>query len=132
MPLFESHLVPEDPQHEEFAEMGNRAYALLKARIVPEIEMEGTVSFVLRGYVRCYFQAHIRRTLMFIEGAVDACHRRRGLIALSNIRAVYETVASLCDFSVGFQELLDARDLDGLQTFAHTKCFLRGLRSLSA
>jgi hypothetical protein len=53
---------------------------------------------LVRAQTRIFFQGHIRRCLMFIEGGNEAHLSGRDLVSITCARAIYETVACVFDF----------------------------------
>jgi hypothetical protein len=95
----------------------------LIARRVPKIAREEPSGFRLSNMIRAYTQVQLRRSLVFLEAALDEQKKQRGLVTLSNIRNVYETIAVYYEFERKLMPLLDAGDLDAVVEFVHRSAF---------
>jgi len=76
-----------------------------------------------RNLVRSYIQAHIRRSLTFIEGGHAEFYSGRSLVADACARANYENVAAFCDFAKNLIPLLEAGDNAVIRKFVEMRAF---------
>lgn len=93
----------------------------LRMRLVDEIKLSILPPLLLRSSAQAFFQGHIRRSLMFIEGGHDAYLAKRGLVAVACSRAVYETVACVFDFCDKFNDHLIENDFPKTASFLFSR-----------
>jgi hypothetical protein len=129
MPLFdESHLPPGIP--EEFMHGMNTVIAGLRGRLVKEIILpEGPLGLRVPNLVRGYLQAHLRRMLTFLDGGHAEYLAGRPLMTELATRAIYENVASLCDFTDKLKPLCEAVDYDGIEKHVTKAAFVTRIPS---
>jgi hypothetical protein len=103
----------------------------LRARRVERIEVpEPGSRFQLSNTIRAYNQAHLRRALMFIEAAHHHVSSGSGLVALTAVRCVFETVANFLDFEGELQALLSEGDLKKIHEFMRNRAHATRLENL--
>jgi hypothetical protein len=102
----------------------NGAIDRLRSRVVDEIDHSCIIPYILlRSSVQMFFQGHIRRALMFIEGGHDAYWAGRGLVTYACARAIYETVACVIDFCDGLSDRLAKGDFEKTVVFVNERQF---------
>ncbi len=129
MPLFdESHLPPEGSQ--ELLDSVNGVIARLRGKLVKEIVLpEGPLGLRVPNLVRGYLQAHLRRMLTFLEGGHAEFVAGRPLMTDLATRAIYENVASLCDFIDKLKPLCEAVDYAGIEKHVSKAAFVTRIPS---
>jgi hypothetical protein len=111
MALFdESHLPPE--MSLELLHGVNAIIARLRGKLVKEIVLPEGLR--VPNLVRGYLQAHLRRMLTFLDGGLAEYVAGRPLMTDLATRAIYENVASLCDFVDKLKPLCEAVDYAGI------------------
>jgi hypothetical protein len=111
-PLFDGAKIPPEVLSPAGVAHVNKIIEDLRGRLVDSIQLaEPASGFRLSNMVRSYTQAHLRRSLMFIEAAHDEFFAGRGMVALSCVRSIFENVAVYCDFERQLQPLLTAGDI---------------------
>ncbi|MGE0163098.1 MAG: hypothetical protein AB7S71_08170 [Dongiaceae bacterium] len=84
----------------------------------------------MSNLIRAYSQAHLRRSLMFIAAAHHHIYSDSGLVALTAVRCVFETVANFLDFESKLQALLSKGDLQEIHDFVKARTFATRLEDL--
>ncbi|HMJ42414.1 MAG TPA: hypothetical protein VK522_09055 [Pseudolabrys sp.] len=110
MPLFEVSKISEMGASPEIASFANEGIDKLRARLVNEIAVSVLPNRIVKSMVQVFFQGHIRRSLMLIEGGYEAYQSGRGLVVYICARAIYETVACVLDFCDKLTDHLVAGD----------------------
>ena len=96
----------------------------LQARLVNELDTSCVLpDVIVQSSVQVFFQGHIRRALMFIEGGHDAYLAGRGLVAYACARAIYETFACVLDFCNKLTVHLADGDFEKTVAFIHERQF---------
>ncbi len=124
----ESQLPPGMP--EELLHGVNGVVARLRGKLVKEIVLpEGLLGLRVPNLVRGYLQAHLRRMLTFLEGGHAEYLAGRPLMTELATRAIYENVASLCDFTDKLKPLCDAVDYAGIEKHVSKAAFVTRIPS---
>jgi hypothetical protein len=84
---------------------------------------ERGIDLLVPNLVRCYFQAHIRRCLMFVEAGAAEIDAGRPLAAELCTRAIYENIATICDLSDKIAPLCEAVDYAGVERLVTQAAF---------
>lgn len=96
----------------------------LRGRLLDRIEVqEPEGRFRVSNLIRVYNQAHLRRSLMFIATAHHHVYSGCGLVALTAVRCIFETVANFLDFENKLQVLLSEGDLQEIHDFVKARTF---------
>ena len=96
----------------------------LRARRLDLIEVQEPESRLrVSNMVRIYNQAHLRRSLMFIAASHHHVYSGAGLVALTMVRSLFETVANFIDFENKLQVLLSKGDLQEIHDFVKERTF---------
>ncbi|MFK4383104.1 hypothetical protein [Bradyrhizobium sp. USDA 223] len=130
MPLFlKTDCPPEMPDN--ILSATNGAIERLQAKLLDTIVI-GTPSKGLHApaLARSFIQAHLRRMLMFVEGGCAEFRAGRPLMTEMATRAIYENVASFCDYSTKLQALCEAGDYAGLADLTNKYAFATRLPAL--
>jgi hypothetical protein len=124
MPLFDRH--PNLPNISlDLIDTANLIYEQLKSRKVAEIVLaEPETGLVVPNLVRSYLQAHLRRCLTFAEAGAAEITAGRPLVAEMCSRALYENVATICDFADKLKPLCDAVDYEGVKNYVSNAAFI--------
>ena len=85
-----------------------------------------------RNLIQTYIQGHIRRVLMFIDAGHAELAAGRPLATELCSRAIYESVASFCDFAEQLGPLLDTDDIERIDDFVRTRTFATRIPSFLA
>jgi hypothetical protein len=99
-------------------DMANHAVDRLRARLESEIVLGEPGSSVW-----CYLQAHIRRCFMFLDGGVAEWLASRPLVTEMCTRALYENIATVCDFVENLKPFCDAGDYVGVERLVEKAAF---------
>src|SRR5260221_6625471 len=103
----------------------------LEARRVDRMRLpEPESGFRVSNMIRTYNQAHLRRSLMFLRAARKLVYGGNGLVALTAVRCIYETVANFLDFEAKLQVELAQGDLRKIHDFVHNRTFSTRLPNL--
>jgi len=98
--------------------------ARLRGRLVKEIVLpEGPLGLHVPNLVRSYLQGHLRRMLAFLEGGQSEWVAGRPLMTELATRAIYENVATVCDFTDKLKPLCDAVDYAGIEKHVQKATF---------
>jgi hypothetical protein len=98
--------------------IANKGVDNLRDRLVDEIDTSCFLpGYLIRWSVQMFFQGHVRRSLMFIEGGYDAFLSGRGLVAYACARAIYETFACVFDFCDKVTEHIQRRNFEKAGAF---------------
>jgi hypothetical protein len=129
MPIFDR----EKPSAEVSADMidlANVIYERLKSRKVSEIVLaEPRTGHMVPNRVRTYLQAHLRRCLTFVEAGLEAGRPLAGELCS---RAIYENVATICDFADKLKPLCEAGDYEGVDNYTMKAAFTTRIPSFLA
>lgn len=105
--------------------------ARLRGRLVEEIVLpEGPLGLHVPNLVRAYLQGHLRRMLAFLEGGQAEYVAGRPLMTELATRAIYENVATVCDFTDKLKPLCDAVDYAGIEKHVQKATFSTRIPSL--
>jgi hypothetical protein len=128
MPLFDaSKICSRDLSLQEIS-AANIGIDRLRARQVSEIEVSILPDALLGSAVQVFFQGHVRRALMFIEGGYEAYLAGRGLVACTCARAIYETLACVLDFCDKLTGYLAEGDFEKTARFVFSRSFATRLK----
>ena len=131
MPLFDPNVVPAHVVSAEGVRSVNAVVEAFRGRLIDKIEMQEAPSrYRGANVIRAYNQAQIRRVLIFLDAAWDEVRKGRGLVALTCIRAVYETVATFLGFEIALEKLILAGDLEEVHQFMKNKTYATRLDHL--
>ena len=130
MPLFnKSDCPPEMP--EELLSALNDCIDLLRTKLVDHVVLaEPPLRLHAPNLARCYIQAHLRRILMFVDGGCAEFRAGRPLMTEMASRAIYENVATFCDYSTKLQGLCAAADYAGVNDLTQKYAFATRLSHL--
>jgi hypothetical protein len=132
MPLFELNKNPSDLPPQIF-DVANALIDRLRARRVAEITLPAaTTGLRTSNLVRCYLQAHIRRCLVFVEAGAAELDADRPLAAELCTRAIYENVATICDFTDKLKPLCESLDYAGVNALVSKAAFSTRIPSFIA
>jgi hypothetical protein len=123
MPLFSSSRLSNSGISGDLISEANQGIVKLRARLVEEITTSAIPDWHIRSQTKVFFQCHIRRCLMFIEGGHEAYLSGRGLISSMCARAIYETVACVMDFCDKLHEHLNENNFEKTAGFIHVRLF---------
>lgn len=108
----------------DMIDLANAVYERLKTRKVSEIvQAEPETGFMVPNRVRTYLQAHLRRCLTFVEAGIAELKAGRPLAAELCSRAIYENVATICDFAEKLKPLCEAGDYEGVEKHVMNAAF---------
>jgi hypothetical protein len=79
--------------------------------------------------VRCYLQAHLRRCLMFLEAGAAELEAGRPLATELCTRALYENIATICDFTDKLKPLCESVDYSGVEQLVTKAAFVTRIPS---
>ena len=132
MPLFDrDHTLPDISA--DMIDTVNFVYERLKSRKVAEIVLaEPESGLTVPNLVRTYLQAHLRRCLTFVEGGLAEIAAGRPLMAEMCSRALYENVATICDFADKLKPLCEAVDYEGVKDHVSNAAFVTRIPSFLA
>ena len=89
----------------EVIDEANAVVERLRALRVTQIVLpEPATGLRVSNLVRCYLQAHLRRCLMFLEAGAVEMEAGRPLATELCTRALYENIATICDFMIAQRE----------------------------
>jgi hypothetical protein len=129
--MFDPATVPEKVVSPDGVKQVNDLVARLETRLVDCIELpEPESGFRVSNMIRTYNQAHLRRCRMFLRAARDLVYAGSGLVALTAVRCIYETVANFLDFEAKLQTELASGNLKKIHDFVHTRTFSTRLENL--
>lgn len=129
MPLFDKSQAT-DNTSDQHLDMVNMLIDRMRARLVDKIELPVPPSgFRLPNMVRGYVQAHLRRIVMFIDGGHAEYLAGRPLMTEMASRAIYENVATLCDFTKKLKPLCDTLDYAGVDKLVTKAAFVTRIPS---
>jgi hypothetical protein len=123
MPLFDRNNPPAEFTGEMIDEINALVERLRAMKTDAIVLAEPATAFRLSNMVRCYVQAHIRRSLVFLEAGVAEIEAGRHLAAELCTRAVYESIASFRDFADTLAPLLEAADFDKIAELVSARSF---------
>ena len=127
--MFDEKQAPPEFPEELLAEV-NTLIASLRSRLVDRIDLpEPPTGARLFNLVRAYLQAHLRRALTFLDGGYAEFKAGRPLMTDMATRAIYGSVANLCDFSDKLKPLCDKGDLDAIDQLATKSAFVTRIPS---
>jgi hypothetical protein len=98
----------------------NEGVDKLRARLVDEIHTHVLPDWFVQSQTKIFFQSHIRRALMLIEGGYEAYLSERGLISFMCVRGIYESTACVFDFCDKLYGLLDEGNFERTAAFILT------------
>lgn len=125
--MIDPDLIPSDIYSRDGVHQLNEIFARLAARKIDRLRLIEADSLFRGGnYIRAYCQAHTRRSLSLAESAFFLFFDENVLVSLLCARAIYETVASFCDFERQLQEVIATGDL--AKTFEFTKAKVHATR----
>ena len=102
----------------------------LRSRLVDRIDLpEPPTGARLFNMIRAYLQAHLRRALTFLDGGYAELLAGRPLITEMATRAIYESVANLCDFADKLKPLCDAGNMEAIDELATKSAFVTRIPS---
>ena len=129
MPMFSrAEAPPEFP--DEFLIEVNALIDRLRSRLVQRIDLpEPPTGVRLFNMIRAYLQAHVRRALMFLDGGYAEFLAGRPLMTEMAARAMYESVANLCDFADKLKPLCEAGNLEAIDQLATKSAFVTRISS---
>jgi hypothetical protein len=132
MPLFDRNR-PFREITPEVIDEANLLVDRLRARLISDIILpEPSTGLRVPNLVRCYLQAHLRRCLMFLEAGAAESAAGRPLATELCTRAVYENVATICDFSDKVKALCEAVDYSGVEQLVTKAAFTTRIPSFIA
>jgi hypothetical protein len=130
MPLFNRTFASESLAA-ELIDGANAAYDLLTNRKIPEIILADPVTgLIVPNLVGSYLQAHLRRCLTFAEAGAAEINSGRPLAAELCSRALYENIATICDFADKLKPLCDAGDYRGVEQYVSRAAFITRIPAL--
>jgi hypothetical protein len=123
-PLFDPARVPPDVVSSEGVRQVNAMIERLRGRLVDRLQIaEPGTGFRLSNMIRSYTQAHLRRSLQYIEGAEEEVFASRGLVAISCVRSIFENVAAYYDFEQKLMPLLQEGNIKKIHEFVRARAF---------
>jgi hypothetical protein len=130
VPLFDkSQASPEVP--DDLIEAINGVIDRLRANLVDQITLpDPPYGFRIPNMTRGYIQAHLRRLIMFVEGGHAEYLAGRPLMTEMASRAIYETVATLVDFSRKLKPLCVEGDYRGVEALVSKAAFVTRMPSI--
>jgi hypothetical protein len=123
MPLFDAKKLSNYNVPPVLIERANEGVDRLRARLVNEIITSVIPDLLVRAQTRIFFQGHIRRCLMFIEGGNEAHLSGRDLVSITCARAIYETVACVFDFCEKLYDHLNEGNFEKTAQFLLVRLF---------
>ncbi len=121
MPTFDRNRPSEEITPEVIDDVNALIDRLKKLRVKEIVLPEPGTGFRLSNLIRCYIVAHVRRCLVFLEAGVAEVEAGRGLATELCTRAIYENVATICDFADKIKPLLESADYLAIEDYV-TKC----------
>jgi hypothetical protein len=130
MPVFDkSQVPPEFPL--EIVDAVNAVIERLRGRLVQELVLpERLLGLRVPNLVRGYLQAHLRRILAFLDGGYAEYLAGRPIMTEVATRAIYENVATVCDFIEKLKPLCEAVNYDGIEGHARKAAFATRVPSI--
>jgi hypothetical protein len=129
--LIDFNLVPAGISSRKQVDELNALNDRLTERLVDRIIIpEGQSCFRASNYIRVYLQAHLRRMLQLLEGALVNFFESRGVVALMCARGLYEGLATISDFEKELLPLVEAGDLEAIFQFTKNKAHATKLPNL--
>jgi hypothetical protein len=114
----------------EVIDDANAVVERLRALRVPQIALpEPGTGLRAPTLVRCYLQAHLRRCLMFLEAGTAEVEAGRPLATELCTRAIYENIATICDFTDKMKALCEAADYSGVEQLVTKAAFVTRIPS---
>jgi hypothetical protein len=110
-------LLPDNPLRADIDDVN------IRALVTEQIKIDDRLDIGLYGMARCYFQAHLRRALMFLDGGAQAMNAGYGLVTLACARSLYESVACIHDFSKRLCEMMDKDNVVEAVRFVHQRTY---------
>jgi hypothetical protein len=131
VPLFNPSKLSEFDIPIDNVALANKGINDLRTRLVDKIDCSSILpGLLISSSVQMFFQGHVRRALMFIEGGYDAFLAGRGLVVFACARAVYETFACVCDFCDKLTERLNERNFEKSAAFVSGRIFSTRIQDL--
>jgi hypothetical protein len=121
MPLFDPDTVPTECGKPEYVVATNFVIDQIRALKVASLCVAGDVRTA--NLTRCFIQAHIRRSLEFVEAAYAEFKAGRLLASKACARANYENVAMFCDFAKQLIPVIDSGDHAQIRAFVEDRAF---------
>jgi hypothetical protein len=121
MPIFDRNKPPEKITPEIIDDVNALIDRLGKLKVKEIILPEPGTGFRLSNLIRCYIVAHVRRCLVFLEAGAAEIEAGRGLATELCTRAIYENVATICDFADRMKPLLKSADYSAIEQYV-SKC----------
>jgi hypothetical protein len=129
MPIFDREQAPPEYPDELLAEV-NALVDRLRAKLVQRIDLaEPPTGVRLFNMIRAYLQAHLRRALTFLDGGHAEYLAGRPLMTEMAARAIYESVANICDFADKLKPLCDSQDFQAIDELATKSAFVTRIPS---
>jgi hypothetical protein len=129
MPTFDKSQCPPGTP-DEVLQLVNLVIDKLRARLGHQINLpEPPTGIRVLNLVRGYLQAHLRRLLTFLDGGYDEYHAGRPLMTELATRAIYENVATLCDFTDKLKPLCDALNIESIEQHVSKAAFVTRIPS---
>ena len=130
MPIYDREKVSSEVST-EMIDLANSVYERLKSRRVSEITLaDPRTGLMVPNRVRAYLQAHLRRSLTFVEAGIAELKAGRPLAAELCSRAIYENVATICDFADKLKPLCEAGHYEGVEKYTMNAAFTTRIPSL--
>lgn len=115
--MFDRSRLPPDSDLLQDLDGTNKAIADMRSILRETVPLGTDMVTMLHELAECYFQAHIRRALQFLDGGMHALDAGYGLIALACARSLYESAACVKDFADRVRKLMDDQDVPGAAKF---------------
>jgi hypothetical protein len=115
MPLFDRNKRPPEFTPEIMDELNALIDRLQNVKVAQIILPEPPAGLRVPNLIRCYLQAHLRRCLIFLEAGVAELEAGRPLATELCARALYENIATICDFSDGLTPLFESSDYSAIE-----------------
>lgn len=129
MPLFDRNK-PSGEITSEIIDEANSVVERLWALRVTQIALpEPVTGLRAPNLVRCYLQAHLRRCLMFLQAGAAAMEAGRPLATELCTRAIYENIATICDFTDKLKPLCESIDYLGVEQLVTKATFVTRIPS---
>lgn len=121
--MFDKDRLPVDNPFRAEIDDVNEAIRDVRLLLSDEIKVGERLDLHVYGMALCFFQSHLRRALMFLDGGSLAMEAGFGLVTLSCARSLYESAACIHDFSKQICEMMDNDDVVAAARFAHQRTF---------
>jgi hypothetical protein len=99
----------------------NEGIGRLREHLADEIHTHVIPDWFVRSQTKVFFQGHIRRALMLIDGGYEAYLSGKDLVSIICVRSIYETVACVFDFCDRLYAHLDEGDFEATGGFIHMR-----------